>query len=174
MQRFKRFGVAGKMLCVYDTTSLRTSLPALAAFIFVLSAFPTTALGAPATGPCALLTQTEVETALGKGATMASTRNPRTGMDECRLKPAQSGKIQEIIVVVLPATGWEMVKKSYVNGKDVKEVRGLGDDAFAGRFMGYNVRKGQKYVKVFGPLTNDEAANDKATRYLAERAASRL
>lgn len=105
---------------------------------------------------------------------MASTHNPRTGMDECRLKPAQSSKIQEIIVVVLPATGWDMVKKAYVNGKDVKEVRGLGDDAFAGRFMGYNVRKGQRYVKVFGPLTNDAAANDKATRYLAERAASRL
>lgn len=95
-------------------------------------------------------------------------------MDECRLKPAQAGKIQEIIVVVLSAQGWDMVKKAYVNGKDVKDVRGLGEDAFAGRFIGYNVRKGQKYVKVFGPLTNDAAANDKATHYLAEKAVSRL
>jgi hypothetical protein len=153
-----------------------------AAFTIVLSGCSSSAPSATtpptavlaASGPCALLTQAEVETALGKGAAMTSTHNPRTGMDECRLKPAQSGKIQEIIAVVIPATGWDMVKKTYVDGKDIKEVRGLGDDAFAGRFMGYNVRKGQKYVKVFGPLTNDDAANDKATRYLAERAASRL
>ena len=125
-------------------------------------------------GPCSLLTQAEAETALGKGASMASTHNPRTGMDECRLKPAQPGKIQEIIVVVLSAQGWETVKKTFVDGKDIKEVRGLGEDAFVGRFIGYNVRKGQKYVKVFGPLTNNDVANDKATRYLAERAASRL
>lgn len=105
---------------------------------------------------------------------MSATHNPRTGMDECRLKPAQPGKIQEIIVVVLSAQGWDTVKKTFVNGKDIKEVRGLGDDAFAGRFMGYNVRKGQKYVKVFGPMTNNDAANDKATHYLAERAVSRL
>lgn len=127
-----------------------------------------------ASSPCSLLTQAEVESALGQGATMLATHNPRTGMDECRLKPAQPGKIQEIIVVVLSAQGWDTVKKTFVNGKDIKEVRGLGDDAFAGRFMGYNVRKGQKYVKVFGPMTNNDAANDKATHYLAERAVSRL
>jgi hypothetical protein len=124
--------------------------------------------------PCSLLTQADVEAALGKGASMTSTHNSRTGMDECRLKPAQAGKIQEIIVVVLSAQGWDMVKKGFVDGKDVKDVRGLGDDAFAGRFIGYNVRKGQRYVKVFGPLTNDAAANDKATHYLAGKAASRL
>ncbi len=105
---------------------------------------------------------------------MAATHNPRTGMDECRLKPVQAGKIQEIIVIVNSAQGWDMVKKTFVNGKDVKAVSGLGEDAFAGRFIGYNVKKGQKYVKVFGPLTNDAAANDRATRYLAERAVARL
>jgi hypothetical protein len=128
----------------------------------------------PAERPCSLLTQAEVETALGKGATMSAVRNPRTDMDECRLKPGQPGRVHEIIVVVLPAQGWDMVKKSFVDGKNVKEVRGLGEDAFVGRFMGYNVRKGHKYVKVFGPLDNDNAANEKATRYLAERAAARL
>ena len=127
-----------------------------------------------ADGPCSLLTQPEVETALGKGATMNSTNNPRTGMDECRLKPAQAGKVQEIVVVVLSAQGWDTVKKTFVDGKDIKEVRGIGEDGFVGRFIGYNVKKGQKYVKVFGPLTNDAAANDKATRFLAERAVSRL
>jgi hypothetical protein len=132
------------------------------------------AMVASTSGPCSLVTQAEVDTALGKGATISAVHNPRTGNDECRLKPAHSGKIQEIIVVVLPSQGWDMVKKTYVDGKDIKAVSGLGDDAFVGRFIGYNVRKGQKYVKVFGPLTNDNAANDKATRYLAERAASRL
>ena len=127
-----------------------------------------------ASGPCSLLTQTDVETALGKGATMTSTKNPRTGMDECVLKPAQAGKIHEIKVVILSAQGWDMVKKSFVDGKDIKDVRGMGDDAFAGRFIGYNAKKGDKYVKVFGPLDNDNAANEKATHYLAERAVSRL
>jgi len=136
---------------------------------------PAAIAGPPAPGgPCTLLTQSDADAALGKGAVISSTHNPRTGMDECRIKPAQAGKVQEVIVVILPATGWDSVKKAFVDGKDVKEVRGLGDDAFAGRFIGYNVRKGQKYVKVFGPLTNDPAANDKATRYLAERAVSRL
>lgn len=158
-------------------SSLLVALVAFLAAVFILRPRDASALPSPPTAaniPCSLLTQADVEAALGKGASMASTHNPRTGMDECRLKPATAGKIQEIIVVVLSAQGWEMVKKGFVDGKDVKDVRGLGDDAFAGRFIGYNVRKGHRYVKVFGPLTNDAAANDKATRYLAEKAASRL
>ncbi|MGC2694638.1 MAG: hypothetical protein WA738_02505 [Candidatus Angelobacter sp.] len=43
-----------------------------------------------------------------------------------------------------------------------------------GRAVGYNVRKGNKYVQVFGAVTNNDAANEKATRYLAERAVTRL
>jgi len=157
-------------LLLFTTASL-LSLPGRAAITFA-AALPVVVSSAGS--PCSLLTQAEVETALGKGAIMSSVRNPRTDNDECRLKPAHAGKIQEIIVVILPAQGWDMVKKAYVDGKDIKAVPGLGDDAFAGRFIGYNVRKGQKYVKVFGPMTNDNAANEKATRYLAERAASRL
>jgi hypothetical protein len=158
-------------------SSLFVTVIAFSAAVLFLRPGNAPALPSPPTAanvPCSLLTQADVEAALGKGATMASTHNPRTGMDECRLKPAQAGKIQEIIVVVLSAQGWDTVKKGFVDGKDVKDVRGLGDDAFAGRFIGYNVRKGQRYVKVFGPLTNDAAANDKATRYLAGKAASRL
>ena len=156
--------------------SLTLTALALVPFMHAPNAYAFAAIAAPSApgGPCTLLTQSDADAALGKGAAIASTHNPRTGMDECRLKPAHPGKVQEIIVVVLPATGWDSVKKAYVDGKDVKDVRGLGDDAFAGRFIGYNVRKGQKYVKVFGPLTNDPVANDKATRYLAEKAASRL
>lgn len=41
--------------------------------------------------------------------------------------------------------------------------------------VGYNVRKGNRYVQVFGSLMNEnDSANGKATRYLAEKAASRL
>jgi hypothetical protein len=157
--------------------SLLMAVLALGITILFLPPMNTTAMtmSPPAANvPCSLLTQADADSALGKGASMASTHNPRTGMDECRLKPAKAGKIQEIIVVVLSAQGWDMVKKTMVDGKEVKDVRGVGDDAFAGRFIGYNVRKGQRYVKVFGPLTNDAAANDKATHYLAEKAAARL
>lgn len=101
---------------------------------------------------------------------MTATSNPRTGMDECRLKPGHASGVDEIIVAVHSATGWETTKKMLME----KPAPGLGDDAFAGRFLGYNVRKGNKYVQVFGSMTNNDAANDKATRYLAERASSRL
>jgi hypothetical protein len=123
-----------------------------------------------ASGPCALITQAEAETALGKGATINATHNPRTGMDECRLKPGNAPGIDEIIMLVHPATGWDEVKKQLMD----KPAPGLGDDAFQNRAIGYNVRKGDKYVQVFGPVTNDNKANDKATHYIAERAASRL
>lgn len=128
------------------------------------------ASSAAASGPCSLITQADAETALGKGATIHPTHNPRTDMDECRLKPGNAPGIDEIIILVHPATGWDMVKKQLME----KPAPGLGDDAFSGRFIGYNVRKGNNYVQVFGPMTNEAAANDKATRYIAERAASRL
>ncbi len=133
-------------------------------------AAPSSAGSAAAAGPCSLITQAEAETALGKGAVIAATHNPRTDMDECRLKPGHAPGIDEIIILVHPATGWDMVKKSLME----KPAPGLGDDAFSGRFIGYNVRKGNNYIQVFGPMTNETAANDKATRYLAERASSRL
>jgi hypothetical protein len=125
---------------------------------------------ATATGPCSLITQAEAEAALGKGAVIAPVHNPRSSMDECHLKPGHAPGIDEIVIVVHPAVGWEDVKKAMME----KPAPGLGDDAFLTRFTGYNVRKGNNYIQVYGPMTNEAAANDKATRYLAERAASRL
>ena len=91
------------------------------------------------------------------------------------LKPGAARDIYGILITVHPADGWEMVKKSFTESdKDAKQVPGLGDDAFVTRFIGYNVRKGNRYVQVAGDMQNDNAANDKATRYLAERAASRM
>ena len=73
------------------------------------------------------------------------------------------------------ADNWDAIKKAMLPpSSDSKQVAGLGDDAFEGRAVGYNVRKGSKYVQVFGAVTNNDAANEKATRYLAERAVSRL
>lgn len=147
------------------------------------SSTPNTATANPAAAsvsagsaePCSLITQAEVETALGKGATITPYPNPRTGMKECRLKPAKAAGVEEVIIVIHDANQWEAIKKAMLPpSSDAKAVPGLGDDAFVGRAIGYNVRKGNKYVQVFGPVTNNEAANDKATRYLAERAASRL
>jgi hypothetical protein len=125
--------------------------------------------------PCSLVTQAEVETALGKGASMSPVFNERIGMKECRLKPAAPGKIEVVIIVVHPAVSFEAVKKAMLPpSSDGKSLSGMGDDGFVGRAVGYNVRKGSLYVQVFGAVTNDDAANDKATRYLAEKASSRL
>ena len=125
--------------------------------------------------PCSLVTQTEVESALGKGATMTSFNNQRIGMQECRLKPASPGAIEEVLIIVHKADMWDGIKKAMLPpSSDAKLVPGLGDDAFVGRAVGYNVRKGDKYVQVFGAVTNNDAANEKATRYLVERAFSRL
>ena len=125
--------------------------------------------------PCSLITQPEAETALGTGAVVTPTNNPRTGMSECRLKLGTTKGVVEIIMIVHPATGWDDVKKAMTSSdKDAKSVSGLGDDNFVTRFLGYNVRKGNRYIQVFGDIRNDNAANDKATRYLAERAVSRM
>lgn len=125
--------------------------------------------------PCSLITQPEVETALGKGATKAAVDNQRIGSQECLLKPATAGTIELIVIIVHKADLWEGIKKAMLPpSSDAKLVSGLGDDAFVGRAVGYNVRKGNKYVQVFGAVTNNDAANEKATRYLAERASSRL
>jgi hypothetical protein len=125
--------------------------------------------------PCSLITQEEVETALGKGATKTSIYNERIGMQQCRLKPATAGTIDLIVMDVQKADLWDGIKKAMLPpSSDAKPVSGLGDDAFVGRAVGYNVRKGGKYVQIFGAVTNNDAANEKATRYLAERASSRL
>ena len=140
------------------------------------AAATSTAAGAGALpDPCSLITPAEVETALGKGATMTSFFNQRIDMHECRLKPASAGAIEEVVVIVHKADLWDGIKKAMLPpSSDSKLAPGLGDDAFVGRAVGYNVRKGNKYVQVFGAVTNNDAANDKATRYLAERAISRL
>jgi len=134
---------------------------------------PAGAFGLPE--PCSLLTHAEVETALGKGATKTSVDNKRIGVQQCEIKPATKGTIDEIVMSVQRADLWDGMKKAMLppNG-DAKTVSGLGDDAYVGRAIGYNVRKGKKYIQIFGALTNQDAANEKATRYLAERASSRL
>ena len=128
-----------------------------------------------AANPCSLLTRAEVESALGAGAVMTGNRNPRTGQDECRLKPGTQKGIVEIIMVVHPVQNWEALKKALMDAdKGSKQISGIGDDGFVTRFLGYNVRKGDRYIQVFGDMQNDSAANDKATKYLAEKAVSRM
>lgn len=106
---------------------------------------------------------------------MTSFNNQRIGMQECRLKPASPGTIEEVMVIVHKADMWDGIKKAMLPpSSDAKIVPGLGDDAFVGRAVGYNVRKGDRYVQVFGAVPNNDAANEKATRYLVERALSRL
>jgi hypothetical protein len=101
--------------------------------------------------------------------------NSRIGMHECILKPASAGAIEEVLIIVHKADLWDGIKKAMLPpSSDAKLAPGLGEDAFVGRAVGYNVRKGDKYIQVFGAVTNNDAANEKATRYLAERAISRL
>src|SRR5690242_16983156 len=161
-------------LCVY--TLLFTGCSKSGSTASVPSA--ESASSAPAntsSNPCSLITQAEAETALGSGTVITPTSNPRTGMSECRLKPGTTKGVIEIIMIVHPVMRWDDTKKAMMSdNKEAKSVPGLGDDNFVTRFLGYNVRKGERYVQVFGDVRNDNAANDKATHYLAERAVSRM
>lgn len=124
--------------------------------------------------PCSLLTQAEVETALGKGATTTSVYNER-GQQQCRLKAAAPGALNEIFLTVDKAINWDVMKQMDRGGyTEIKSVSGLGDDAYWNRGIGYIVRKGDKYIQIHGAWDNDAIADEKATRYLAERACSRL
>ena len=124
--------------------------------------------------PCSLLTQAEIETALGKGATTTSVQNEE-GRQQCWLKAAAPGAVNGIFLTVNKAINWDRTKKMDVGGyAEIKSVSGLGDDAYWNRGIGYIVRKGDKYIQIHGAWDNDAVADEKATRYLAERACSRL
>lgn len=125
--------------------------------------------------PCSLLTQAEVETALGKGATTTSVYNEQARKQQCRLKAAAPGAVNEIFLTVDKVINWDVQKKMDMGGyTEIKSVSGLGDDAYWNRGIGYIVRKGDKYIQIHGAWDNDAVADEKATRYLAERASSRL
>ncbi len=124
--------------------------------------------------PCSLITQSDVETALGKGATMTRNHNPRTGFDECRLASPNTA-VKTVVMVLHASDNFEMSKKQLMQGgTDAKSAPGLGEDAYVGRLVGYNVLKHHTWLQVFGAITNEDAANDKATRLLAEKAVARL
>jgi hypothetical protein len=63
-------------------------------------------------------------------------------MDECRVKPAQRGKDPGDHRAHPVRSGLGHGEEVFVDGKEVKEVKGMGDDAFSGWFMGYNAGKG--------------------------------
>jgi hypothetical protein len=139
-------GAAAVLLAAACSSSTSTPSP---------SVTPSTASVAAAVGalpePCSLITQPEVEAALGKGAGMEAVYNQRIDMHECRLKPATAGAIEEIVMIVHKADSWDATKKAMLPpSSDAKSMSGLGDDAFVGRAIGYNVRKGNKYVQVLG------------------------
>jgi hypothetical protein len=124
--------------------------------------------------PCSLITQAEVESALGKGASMNSGTNPRTGVEECTLSPAHATDLDHLILVVHDTTpeSWEKLKKSYAQDQSVKPIPGLGDDALNVGMYGVWVRKGNVYMQIFGAINSQR--DEKAELYLAERAVSRL
>src|SRR5262249_18583821 len=61
-------------------------------------AAPAAAVSGGLPEPFSLIPQAEVETALGKGASKPSVYNERLGAQQCRLKPAVAGTIDEIVM----------------------------------------------------------------------------
>src|SRR5262245_58561685 len=152
-------GVFLAILAVLFVTACSSSTPSSSSASSTAPAVPAAAGGLP--DPCSLLIQAEVETALGKGATKTSVYNERLGKQQCRLKPATAGTIDAIILSVNRADNFDAMKKAMLGGgTDVKPVSGLGDDAYVGRAVGYNVRRGDRYIQIFGALDNNDAAND--------------
>jgi hypothetical protein len=158
-----------------SSTSTLSPSPTPSAALEQASAAPEGPVIAPVSHPCALLTQTEVESVLGKGASITPYSNPRTGMDECKLKPPAGTELDQLVIVVHETTpeSWTVVKKSFMQDKKVKQVRGLGDDAInVGGYAGIFARKGTKYVQIFGSLKPER--DEKAELYLLQQAVSRL
>jgi hypothetical protein len=124
--------------------------------------------------PCSLITQAEVEAALGKGASMTASANPRTGMDECNLKPANATDLDSLVLVVRGTSpqDWEKLKKAYVEDNSAQKIPGLGDDAINVGLYGVWVRKGNTYMQIYGAINNQR--QEKAELFLAEKAVSRL
>src|SRR5262249_32688388 len=157
-----------------NSTSLATPSPTPSASSGQAAVTPAGPVASPVSHPCALLTLSEVESVLGKGTTITPYANPRTGIDECKLKPA-AADLDELVIVVHETTpeSWQMVKKGFMQDKKVKQLRGLGDDAInVGGYAGIFSRKGTKYVQIFGSLKPER--DEKAELYLLQQAASRL
>ena len=123
--------------------------------------------------PCSLITQDEVESALGKHATMTDAANPRTGIEECTLVPLHGGDMDHITIVLHDTTpqDWEALKKTYIQDKSTP-IPGLGDDAINAGQFGVWVRKGNIYMQVYGVIKYQR--DEKAELFLAEKAVSRL
>jgi hypothetical protein len=123
--------------------------------------------------PCALITPAEVETALGAGATKTQVRNPRLGYNECHLQPGRAKDVTERIIIVRQIDNrlWQGMKEAF---PDNKPEPGVGDDAFSRLGTGFNVLKGQSWIQICCDYGDVSPAQEKANRYLAERAASRL
>jgi len=123
--------------------------------------------------PCSLITQAEVESALGKNASMREATNPRTGTEECILVPVHGGDMDHITIVLHDTTpqDWEMLKKTYVQDKSTP-IPGLGDDAINTGQLGVWARKGNIYMQIYGVIKYQR--DEKAELFLAEKAMSRL
>jgi hypothetical protein len=124
--------------------------------------------------PCSLITQAEVESALGKGASMTANTNPRTGIEECSLKPAKAAGMDSLVLVVHQSSPqeWEKVKKTYVEDNSAQKIPGLGDDAINVGLYGVWVHKGNAYIQIYGAINTQR--QEKAELFLAERAVSRM
>ncbi|HZR29751.1 MAG TPA: hypothetical protein VFA71_13310 [Terriglobales bacterium] len=123
--------------------------------------------------PCSLITQDELESALGKKATMRDAANPRTGIEECTLVPVHGGDMDHITIVLHDTTqqDWEALKKTYAQDKSTP-IPGLGDDAINAGQLGVWARKGNIYMQIYGVINYQR--DEKAELFLAEKALSRL
>jgi hypothetical protein len=123
--------------------------------------------------PCSLITQAELESALGKNATMTDAPNPRTGIEECTLVPVHGGDMDHITIVLHDTTpqDWEKLKKTYAQDKSTP-IPGLGDDAINAGQLGVWARKGNIYMQIYGVIKYQR--DEKAELFLAEKALSRL
>jgi hypothetical protein len=133
------------------------------------------AAGSWLSDPCSLITQAEVETVLGKGATMKSFVQERTGIHMCEIGPAQATDSNKLKLYGRKTSDWEGIKKAFMSGTKSKIVPGVGDDAFyVEGILGVLARKGDTYVEVSPLIAFHSTVDEKTLRSIAERAVSRL
>lgn len=118
---------------------------------------------------CSLLTQADIESVMGKGAT-TNAYKPDT---ECILNGASPMNVLTVSVTTYGGE-WSNVKQGFKKmDPSSKDISGVGEDAFT-YLGGVVTKKGGRFVSVGGAITDAPMKQLDGARFLAEKVVAKL